>query len=91
MVLAKDPWESSMFYIDADHLTAGWGQPGRSFYPSYCTWSMTCLYTNLGWVFVVFIAEFSFRVSFFDLYLHINSYHWNKEIMTINKEIYIVY
>jgi len=40
MVLAKGPWQSSVFYISADHLPAYWGQPGRYIYPSYCTWSM---------------------------------------------------
>jgi len=67
MVLANDPWQSSVFYIDADHLATDWGPPGISFYPSYCTWS---LFSNLGWVYVFFSAEFNFPISFFDLYIY---------------------
>jgi len=37
---------------------------------------------------VIFIAEFNFTVSFFDLYLYINTYRWNEENTYSNKEIY---
>jgi len=67
MVLANDPWQSSVFYIDADHLTTDGGPPGSSFYPSYCTWSLC---SNLGWVYVFFSVEFNFSMSFFDLYIY---------------------
>ena len=70
------------------HWTADWGSPGRSFCPSYCTWSMTFLCTNLGWVYVFFSAEFNFAVSYVHLYLYINSYNWNKELTASSNLIY---
>jgi len=60
------------------HLTTDWGPPGRSFCPNYCTVNLTCLCTNLGWVYVFFSAEFNFTVSFFYLCLYIKTCHWNK-------------
>ena len=87
------PWIHDIILCPAlmqRHVTADWGRPASSFYPNYCTWSVTCLCTNVGWVYLFFSAKFNFTVSFFDLYLYINAYHGNKEIMKTNKEIYSV-
>jgi len=54
------------------------GHQEVSFYPIYCAWSLTCLCTNLWWVYVLFSAEFNCTISFFDSYIYINAYHWNK-------------
>ena len=78
------------------HLTADWGSPASSFCPSYCTWSMTCLCTNLGWVYVCMYVCMYFSVlnlisvSYFHISLYINSHNWNKEITTSNNVIYSV-
>ena len=45
--VAKDPWHSSSSILMQRHLIADWGQPASLFYPSYCMWNMTCLYTSL--------------------------------------------
>ena len=50
------------------------GSPGSSFYTTYCAWSLTCLCTNLGWVYMFLNAEFNFTASFFvciDTLMHV--------------------
>ena len=80
----------SLLFCTSMHLTADCGRLGSSFFPIYCTRSIMCLCSDLGWVSLFFSAEFNFTVSFFDLYQYMNAYYWNNELMNSNKEIYNV-
>ena len=71
------------------HLTANWGWPACSLYPSYYTCSTICLYTNLQVSVCVFSVEFNFTLTVFDLIFYITAYHWNKLLTVIKK--YIAY
>ena len=91
MVLAKDPWHSSVVYVDAETFDIRFecDQQVPSIPVIAHELRCVCIPVNRS-MSVSFFAEFHFTAAFINLYLFISVYKQNIEIMNSNKEMYVV-
>ena len=91
MVLAKDPWHSSVVYVDAETFDIRFecDQQVPSIPVIAHELRCVCIPVNRS-MSVSFFAEFHFTAAFINLYLFISAYKQNIEIMNSNKEMYVV-
>jgi len=83
-------WQSSLLYIDAETFDCRLRVTSKFllFQLLHLNCSVSA-YKSPGQC-LFFSAELNFTLTVFDLILYINEYHWNKEVIDSNKEIYSV-